>query len=213
MRNQKDKDMAQKRTIKRFSVFVLVSAIFLLFLWLFSGAILSGIGQFLILDQKPVASDVVVVLNTGMEYYPRLIEAADLYRKGLAKKVVINGNRKTDVLRGLEKRGFKECCPWYETFEYLGKGVKTASGDQISQKLSPKIRCRAPSKPELRPINPISTTIKFSQAPQYALFLPPDTRPPCFQVVTNLAPLFILNAICLHIVSHVFLTIVVNLAL
>jgi uncharacterized SAM-binding protein YcdF (DUF218 family) len=106
--------MAKPRTIRRFSVFVLVSAIFLLFLWLFSGAILSRVGHFLILDQEPVASDAIVVLNTGVEYYPRLIEAADLFKKGLAQKVVINGNRKTGVFRGLEKRGFKECCPWYE---------------------------------------------------------------------------------------------------
>jgi len=85
-----------------------------LLFWLFSGPVLSQLGQFLICDEKPVASDAVVVLNTGVEYYPRLIEAAELFRKGLAQKVVINGNRKTDVLRGLEKRGFKECCPWYE---------------------------------------------------------------------------------------------------
>ena len=114
LRIQKDKAMTAKRTIRRFSVFVLALAVFVFLLWLFSGTILSRVGQFLILDQKPVASDAVVVLNTGSEYYPRLIEAADLFKKGLAQKVVINGNRKTDVLRGLEKRGFKECCPWYE---------------------------------------------------------------------------------------------------
>ena len=100
--------------MKRFSVFLLAFALFFLLLWLFSAPILSRVGHFLILDQNPVASDAVVVLNTGAEYYPRLIEAADLFKKGLAQKVVINGNRKTDVLRGLEKRGFKECCPWYE---------------------------------------------------------------------------------------------------
>jgi uncharacterized SAM-binding protein YcdF (DUF218 family) len=32
----------------------------------------------------------------------------------LAKKIVINGNRKTDILRSLEDKGFKRCCPWYE---------------------------------------------------------------------------------------------------
>ena len=106
--------MAEKSTIRRFSVFLLALAVFFLLLWLFSVPILGRLGQFLILDEEPVASDAIVVLNTGVEYYPRLIEAADLFRKGLAQKVVINGNRKTDVLRGLEKRGFKECCPWYE---------------------------------------------------------------------------------------------------
>lgn len=100
--------------MKRFQSFALALGVFLLLLWLFSGPILTGLGQFLIWDEKPVLSDAVVVLNTGVEYYPRLIEAADLFRKGLAGKVVINGNRKTDVLRGLEKGGFKECCFWYE---------------------------------------------------------------------------------------------------
>jgi len=106
--------MIAKRPIRRFSFFVLALAVFFLLLWFFSGPILSGVGQFLICDENPVASDAIVVLNTGMEYYPRLIEAANLFRKGLAQKVVINGNRKTDVLRDLEKRGFEECCPWYE---------------------------------------------------------------------------------------------------
>jgi uncharacterized SAM-binding protein YcdF (DUF218 family) len=64
-------------------------------------------------DEKPFKSDAVIVLNTGDEYYPRLIQAADLYRGGLAEQVVINGNRKTDALRMLEAKGFKSCCPWY----------------------------------------------------------------------------------------------------
>ena len=49
-----------------------------------------------------------------MEYYPRLVEASDLYRRGLVNKIVINGNRKTDALRRIEARGFQPCCPWYE---------------------------------------------------------------------------------------------------
>jgi len=49
-----------------------------------------------------------------VEFYPRLIEAAQLYGKGYARKVVIDGNRKTDVLRRLEAQGFEECCPWHE---------------------------------------------------------------------------------------------------
>ena len=85
-----------------------------LLLSLFSGSLFRGLGRFVVCDETPVPSDAVIVLNTGVEYYPRLVEAADLYRKGLAKRVVINGNRKTDSLRELENRGFKRCCPWYE---------------------------------------------------------------------------------------------------
>lgn len=77
-------------------------------------AILAKIGKFLILDEKPVRTDAIVVLCSGVEYYPRLIEAADLYQKGFARKIVINGNRKTNALRNLEKKGFKECCAWYK---------------------------------------------------------------------------------------------------
>ncbi len=78
------------------------------------GRILHGLGEFIVHDEPAAPSDIVVVLNTGQEYYPRLIEAADLYRNGFAKRVLINGNRKNDALRSLEERGFNSCCPWYE---------------------------------------------------------------------------------------------------
>ena len=83
-------------------------------LYVFSSPILTCIGKFPVVDEEPVLSDAVVVLNTGMEYYPRLIEAATLFQKGFIRKIVINGNRKTDIFRGFERMGFKSCCPWYE---------------------------------------------------------------------------------------------------
>ncbi len=70
-------------------------------------------GDMIVVEDSPAASDAVVVLSSGLEYYPRLIQAADLYRQGLAENVVINGDRKTDTLRELESKGFKKCCPWY----------------------------------------------------------------------------------------------------
>ena len=88
-------------------------------LYFFSGLILSSIGKFLIADDNITKADAVIVLNTGVEYYPRLIEAADLYNKGMAPKIIINGNRKTDILRNLEEQGFKPCCPWYENRERI----------------------------------------------------------------------------------------------
>ena len=72
------------------------------------------LGKFIITDEKPIRADAIVVLNSGVEYYPRLIEAASLFQKGFARTIVINGNRKSDVLRHLEDRGFKKCCPWHE---------------------------------------------------------------------------------------------------
>lgn len=82
--------------------------------YLFSTSILTAIGNFIVIDEKPVRSDAIVVLNSGVEYYPRLIEAASLYNRGFAQTIVINGNRKTDVLRELEYKGFEACCPWHE---------------------------------------------------------------------------------------------------
>ncbi|MFC1840472.1 YdcF family protein [Thermodesulfobacteriota bacterium] len=76
--------------------------------------ILPSIGKFLVVDDSPIGSEAVIVLNTGMEYYPRLIEAAEIYNNGYAKKIVINGNRKTEALRNLEKKGLVHCCLWYE---------------------------------------------------------------------------------------------------
>jgi uncharacterized SAM-binding protein YcdF (DUF218 family) len=102
------------KTSNRFLVFVIVLVAAGLLLYMFSGSILRGLGGFVVYDEAPVPSDAVIVLYTGVEYYPRLVEAADLYLKGLAKKVVINGNRKTGSLRDLESRGFKKCCPWFE---------------------------------------------------------------------------------------------------
>jgi hypothetical protein len=82
------------------------------------------------MDEKPIRSDCIVVLYTGVDYYPRLIQAAELYREGYAPKVVINGNRKTDVLRELEERGFKRCCPWEEDYVRI-LGILGVSRDGI----------------------------------------------------------------------------------
>ena len=89
--------------------------ILVLLLCFFSDCVLTWVGTIIVKDEKPVRADAVVVLNTGMDYYPRLIEAAALYKQGFVKRIVINGNRKTDTLRALEKKGYKPCCPWYES--------------------------------------------------------------------------------------------------
>lgn len=81
---------------------------------LLSGTLFKKMGEFLVSDDLPMHSDAAVVLNTGLEYYPRLMEAASIYKQGLADKIIINGNRKTDSLRELEAMGFKNCCPWYK---------------------------------------------------------------------------------------------------
>jgi uncharacterized SAM-binding protein YcdF (DUF218 family) len=105
--------MQPGKFIFRHVLFILIPLILGTCVVFFSEAILRNAGSVIVVDEKPSKSDAVIVLNTGDEYYPRLIQAADLYRLGLAEKVVINGNRKTDTLRMLEAKGFENCCPWY----------------------------------------------------------------------------------------------------
>lgn len=102
------------RNKKKLRNLLLFFLLFIALLYYFSGTILTRFGKFLVFDEQPSLSDAVVVLNTGMEYYPRLIEAAELYKKRLARKIIINGNRKTDLLKSLEKKGFRPCCQWFE---------------------------------------------------------------------------------------------------
>ncbi len=85
-----------------------------LILYFTSVPILTALGEFLVRTDEPASSDAAVVLSTGIEYYPRLMEAAALFRDGLTKRVAINGNRKSEALIELERRGFQSCCLWYE---------------------------------------------------------------------------------------------------
>lgn len=78
--------------------------------------ILTGIGSFLVVEDIPAKADAAVVLNAGVDIYPRLIEAANLYKQVKAEKVVINGNRKTDILRSLESSGYEPPCKWYAEY-------------------------------------------------------------------------------------------------
>ncbi len=96
---------------KRIIILILIVITLLLFLW---KSILIGLGSFLIYDETPIQADAIVVLNTGVEYYSRLIEAADLYNEGYADRIIINGNRKMDIERELEAKGYEPCCFWYE---------------------------------------------------------------------------------------------------
>ena len=99
---------------KKWLYLVFIGLFIVILLVIFSKNILIAAGKWLVIADTPTHSDAVVVLNTGVEIYPRLIQAAALYNQGYADRIIINGNRKTDVLRDLEKKGFKRCCAWYE---------------------------------------------------------------------------------------------------
>ena len=75
--------------------------------------ILTGIGSILVVEDIPKKAEAAVVLNGGVDIYPRLIEAANLYRKVKVDRVVINGNRKTDILRDLESSGYEPPYKWH----------------------------------------------------------------------------------------------------
>ncbi len=76
--------------------------------------VLPLMGHALVSESSHESAQAAVVLSTGVEYYPRLMQAADLVRRGLATRVVINGNRKTEALRELERLGYQPAVPWYE---------------------------------------------------------------------------------------------------
>jgi uncharacterized SAM-binding protein YcdF (DUF218 family) len=105
--------MPKTKITDRRWLWVLIPLSIVLFVVVFAGAILRTLGDLIVVDEKPPHSDAVVILNTGIEYYPRLIQAADIYHQGLIDHVVINGNRKTGTQRELEAKGFQPCCPWY----------------------------------------------------------------------------------------------------
>ena len=101
------KTTGRRRWLPRFLLGGLVVA--LIWFWL-----LPAMGRFLVEEDRPAKADAAVVLSTGMAYYPRLMEAAALFREGRVPLVVINGNRKTDSLRRLETLRFKPAAPWNE---------------------------------------------------------------------------------------------------
>lgn len=99
------------RWIRRLAI---LGIAFGLIVWTSTRWLLPAMGRFLVDDRPPTHADAVVVLATGLEYYPRLIEAARLVTEGYASRIIIDGNRKIPALRRLEAKGFKPVAPWYE---------------------------------------------------------------------------------------------------
>lgn len=96
-----------------------ISIVFLLLIiggicFFYREKLLGYTGEFLVADTTPLRADASVVLCTGVDYYPRLLHASKLYISGVVEKIIINGDRKTDVLRKIEAKGYEPCCPWYE---------------------------------------------------------------------------------------------------
>ena len=94
-------------------ILIIVASVIVL-LFYFSSDWLGYLGRSLVVDDPSATADVAVVLTTGVDYLPRLLQAAQLYRDKRVRKVLINGNRKTDAIRELENRGFLPACEWSE---------------------------------------------------------------------------------------------------
>jgi uncharacterized SAM-binding protein YcdF (DUF218 family) len=109
--------------------FVTGIVVLLIVLYLTAPWLLTQAGKFLIVSSDPIEpADAIVVLSTGVDYLPRLMQAAALHRQDLARLVVINGNRKTDVHRQLERQGYVAPYTWYDgsvsVLTYLGVDKK-----------------------------------------------------------------------------------------
>jgi uncharacterized SAM-binding protein YcdF (DUF218 family) len=96
--------------------FICIVLLIVLVLYWGSNSVLSAIGKVLIVHALPVPANAAVVLNTDLEYYPRLTEAALLYKEGLVKSIVLNGNRKSEALKQMETDGYTPACAWYENY-------------------------------------------------------------------------------------------------
>ena len=91
---------------------IIFVTLLIIFLAVMHEKILTAIGSALVAEDLPQKADAALVLNTGVDIYPRLIAAADLYSKFKVERVAINGNRKTDILRELEHSGYEPPNNW-----------------------------------------------------------------------------------------------------
>ncbi|NOY67689.1 MAG: YdcF family protein [Gammaproteobacteria bacterium] len=99
-----------KKSIRKIIIIFLILGILLII----STPVLTWSGRFLIRNDTLGQSDAVIVLTTGVDYYPRLTEAARIYKQQLTDKIIINGNRKSDTLRQIETLGYKPASHWSE---------------------------------------------------------------------------------------------------
>lgn len=74
--------------------------IFILFLVFM---LLKEAGNFLVIDEEPVQSDVIVILSGGG--IERLVKGADLYEKGYAPYVIISNGAEDNLYAGLKNLG------------------------------------------------------------------------------------------------------------
>ena len=101
---------AKKRRIRSiFIVFVTLFALVSLSIWLLRITILRGIGDFLIIKNRPKKSDVIVVLRGDLNF-SRTLESARLFHEGYAEKIFISTSLLDSNCSKLEKLGASVHC-------------------------------------------------------------------------------------------------------
>ncbi len=76
-------------------------------------------GHLIVRADELKVSDASVILYSGAEVYPRIVESAKLYKQGKVNKVILNGNRKLELLKRLEKQGYKRPGSWEDEYVAL----------------------------------------------------------------------------------------------
>ncbi len=83
-----NRPMVPENKNKPFHLFVIIGLIVFVVLIVLSGKILGAIGQWLVLDEKSVRSDVVLVLNTGAGWFLALWKQLFFTKRGFQGKLL-----------------------------------------------------------------------------------------------------------------------------
>lgn len=121
--------MKMRPAIRKLPLTLLILSVLLI---IFHQNLLRSAGDWLVQTEPLTRADAALVLNTGVEIYARLREAAALYRDGIVTRVVLNGNRKVDELRALEQQGYQPLLPWYAENAHILRFLGVAPEDIIA---------------------------------------------------------------------------------
>lgn len=121
--------MKMRPAIRKLPLTLLALSVLLI---IFHQNLLRSAGDWLVQTEPLTRADAALVLNTGVEIYARLREAAALYRDGIVTRVVLNGNRKVDELRALEQQGYQPLLPWYAENAHILRFLGVAPEDIIA---------------------------------------------------------------------------------
>lgn len=103
LRHPQEREKEEKRKKQR--IFLIILAIILIQLIAYREHMLNGLGRYLIYQEPPQEADVIAILANWGETIVRVRGGADLYNKGLAKKIFISRMARMDGLEEIKKQG------------------------------------------------------------------------------------------------------------